>query len=387
MTLPGLIRSSNELRLAILVPIIISLVFSFFNLTSAVNQQESMGALRVAAVNLDEGISSSAGTTLRIGEQVIAGLSAALPFKLDSVADEATARKALDDGEIAAALILPPDFSRAVAGGGTAAVTVLYSDHRSVLEARFGQSLSAQVQAGLSVAVMVARIQLAAPQEAARPPAANAGPTPPPVIVSAEALHPAKDPLLLQVPFVLAFAGWLGALVGSILLFLGTRSVLSAETVRVVSAARIAIPLIAALGTALMAALLTTSLTGTWGEFLELWGFRWLASAAATSMIMALFAWFGFFALLLAVPLVFYQGAVSGLLVPARTAPDWIGWLDDLLPLSEMAQGMRTILIGGPEGSVPWLSVALMLVLSLALIWLGTMVWARWRPVAVTAGA
>lgn len=330
MTLPGLIRSSNELRLAILVPIIISLVFSFFNLTSAVNQQESMGALRVAAVNLDEGISSSAGTTLRIGEQVIAGLSAALPFKLDSVADEATARKALDDGEIAAALILPPDFSRAVAGGGTAAVNVLYSDHRSVLEARFGQSLSAQVQAGLSVAVMA---------------------------------------------------------VGSILLFLGTRSVLSAETVRVVSAARIAIPLIAALGTALMAALLTTSLTGTWGEFLELWGFRWLASAAAASMIMALFAWFGFFALLLAVPLVFYQGAVSGLLVPARTAPDWIGWLDDLLPLSEMAQGMRTILIGGPEGSVPWLSVALMLVLSLALIWLGTMVWARWRPVAVTAGA
>ena len=134
MTLPGLIRSSNELRLAILVPIIISLVFSFFNLTSAVNQQESMGALRVAAVNLDEGMSSSAGTTLRIGEQVIAGLSAALPFKLDSVADEATARKALDDGQIAAALILPPEFSRAVAGGGTAAVNVLYSDHRSVLD-------------------------------------------------------------------------------------------------------------------------------------------------------------------------------------------------------------------------------------------------------------
>ncbi len=382
MTLRELIGSKVELRGALLLPAVIVLVFSFFNLSSAVDQQAAIAALQVGVINLDEGIPTRAGATLRMGDQILGDLSAGLPFILTPIENEATARRALDDGEIAAAIILPPEFSRLAAGGGTAPVNVLYSDHRSVMETQFGHSLAAQIQAGMSLAVMAARTQMATAQAAPGPPPANAGPPAPPVLVRAEALYAAQDPLLLQVPFVLGFAGWMGALAGSMMLFLGTRSVLGSGTAGLVSAARIGIPLVAAFACGLMAALVTASLTGTWGEFLELWAYRWLVSAAAASMIVALLAWFGYSALLVALPIVFYQGAVSGLLAPTASAPTWIAWLDDLLPLSEMAQGVRTILIGGPDGSVPWFSTSVMLIVSLALIWAGTMTWARIRPVS-----
>ena len=43
----------------------------------------------------------------------------------------------------------------------------------------------------------------------------------------------------------------------------------------------------------------------------------------------------------------------AGAVAPAAAAPPWVSWINDVLPLTEILTGWRTILIGGPEGSVP----------------------------------
>ena len=60
----------------------------------------------------------------------------------------------------------------------------------------------------------------------------------------------------------------------------------------------------------------------------------------------------------------------------------WIAWLGDILPLEQMAMGVRTLLIGGPEGSVPWGPAALVLAGAVVAIWVGTYGYAMRKPAA-----
>ncbi len=73
-------------------------------------------------------------------------------------------------------------------------------------------------------------------------------------------------------------------------------------------------------------------------------------------------------------PLVFYQGVASGLMAPVGATPNWLAWINNVLPLPEMATGLRTILIGGPAGSVPWVSTSVTAVAAMTLIVAGTVV-------------
>ena len=94
----------------------------------------------------------------------------------------------------------------------------------------------------------------------------------------------------------------------------------------------------------------------------------------------ALFSLFGFAAILAAVPLVFYQGIASGILIPVAATPTWIAWTSDVLPLSEMTTGLRTILIGGPEGSVPWVQTSALWIGATVMIAAGTTLYAKFAP-------
>jgi hypothetical protein len=202
------------------------------------------------------------------------------------------------------------------------------------------------------------------------------------VVVATSALHAAASPLLLQAPFVMGFAAWMGSLIGSVLLYLGTRRVLNAGNTGAVLLARTLIPLLAAVLAALVAVVTVASLTGAWEHFWELWAFRWLVAAAAMTTMTALFSVFGLFAFVLAVPLVFYQSLVAGAMAPVTAAPTWIEWLG-MLPLRAMTDGVRTLLIGGPADSLQWAGIAGMAGVAVLVTWLGTLLWSRRRRAVV----
>lgn len=67
----------------------------------------------------------------------------------------------------------------------------------------------------------------------------------------------------------------------------------------------------------------------------------------------------------------------EGLPGPNGTAMRLADQINNVLPLPEMATGLRTILIGGPEGSVPWVSTSVTAVAAMTLIVAGTVVAAK----------
>ncbi|MDA1133119.1 MAG: hypothetical protein O2905_07850, partial [Proteobacteria bacterium] len=198
---------------------------------------------------------------------------------------------------------------------------------------------------------------------------------PPPslaVEVAAETLHVAADIRTLQAPFVLGSATWMGCMVGAILLFAGTRGVLRRETLIPVALVRTAVPPAAALLAGLVAALIAGALAGGWDVFWSFWLYRWVASIATAMVVLALFCWLGWFGIAVAVPLVFYQGMATGLMIPVAAAPDWVAWIGAALPLEAMSAGLRTLLIGGPDGSIPWGRMLSVWAVAVVAVWAGT---------------
>ncbi|MBM3506753.1 MAG: hypothetical protein FJX64_03325 [Alphaproteobacteria bacterium] len=192
------------------------------------------------------------------------------------------------------------------------------------------------------------------------------------MLVTPMALHAAANPVVLQAPFVLSFASWLGSLIGAILLHTGTRPLVRGGHPMAPMMARTFLPLLATVLAALTGVLVVAWLGNAWTAFWELWVFRWLAMAASMAVFTALFSLLGFFALL-AVPLVFYQTLPAGLLAPPAAAPDWLRWLD-LAPLHQSSVGLRALLIGGPPDAVPWIALGIVLAGAIAVTWLGTLV-------------
>ena len=414
MKLSEMMRAQPILRGALIAPSMVVLIFVFFNLTATVDQNTVVQQLTVGIVNLDEGVTLAGAGPVHVADQAVAALERQLPLSTIRFPDEATATAALDRGAIVAALILPPDFSRTVASGATAHARVLNTDHLSVLETQVGRTVAGQLQAALTVAVLSARTQFAARQgnvvvaapaparpglvpavpvppvtvtpleapPAPVPPAAvtNVPPPPgaagPPLAVATTALHAARNPALLQAPFVLSFASWMGSLIGGILLFFGTRPLLRSGATGSVALARTIIPVFATVLAALMGVLLVGWLGGAWEHFWELWAFRWLVMAASMATITALFSLFGLFAFLVAVPLVFYQSSLAGLLAPPSAAPDWLVWLAHA-PFHETTVALRALLIGGPANAIPWTQLGIVLGGAIVATWAGTLLWSR----------
>ena len=428
MTLGDLMRTKPILRGALLAPSVVVLVFCLFNLTAVVDQAAVVRTLAIAVVNADQGVAAPAAGTVRLADQAVAALERQLPLRIARFDDVASATDALDHGVVVAVLVFPPEFTATAVAGEPPPVQLLNSDHLSVLETQIGRQLPQQLQAGLSLFVLTARPQLAAlrpfvvaPLPTPSPPAAAtrrapgdpivpAVPVPPvavrqleappatpldaigvapgaglpvapaaPVRVATRTLHAASDALLLQAPFVLGFAAWMGALIGSVLLWAGTRGALADGHLAAALVARTVLPLLAATLVSLVAAVTVAWLSESWEHFWQLWAFRWLVMAAALGTITALFSVFGFPALLLAVPLVFYQSVVGGALAPASAAPEWLSWLAHL-PLADMTRGVRALLIGGPSDAVQWSGIALLLGAAMLMVWIGTVLWgARYR--------
>lgn len=423
MNLGELVRANPVLRGALIAPPLVVLVFSLFNLTAVIDQAAVVRTLTLAVVDLDAGAPAPPPIgTFRLGDRAVAALEGQMPLRLARFDDVANATKALDDGLAVAVLIIPADFTATAVAGNPPTIEVIVSEHLSVLETQVSRQLPQQVQAALSFVVLLAQPQLAAlrqgappptpavPAQAAAPrqpgePVVPAVPVPPVAVRSLDAppatpldaigvppgqglplappaplqvvttpLHAAPHALLLQAPLVLGFASWMGALIGSVLLFLGTRPALAAGNMAVVLGVRTLFPLLAAVVAALIGGITVAALTATWDHFWQLWAFRALVMAAALSTMTALFSVLGFFAFLLAVPLVFYQSTVAATQAPPAAAPAWLGWLGRL-PLEDMTRGTRTLLIGGPAEAVQWTNIAFLLGAAMIAGWAGTALW------------
>jgi ABC-2 type transport system permease protein len=366
------IREHQMLRAAIAAPIAIMIIFSLFNLTSAPDQSRLPAAITLGIVNLDEG---APGMPAPLSGQLLAGMQAGLPVGTTIFADEAAARAALEDGEVSAILVFPAGFSRQVLAPGSVDVSFVASQHLSLAETQFAGTLSRQLQASLSAAVAEIRLANAAGGAppgggpgAARPPAAN---------VTVELLHVAATPAALSAPFVMTFATWIAAFVGALMAFLATRPVKGPETTVPVSGVRTLLPIAVTAIASLALAVTVAWTTGNWSAIVAIWLFAWLASAALTLLIAGLFAVLSFFAILLVLPAVFYQGALSGTQLPIEAAPDWLRNIAEALPFSDLGTGYRSLVIGGPDGSAPIMLLIVTAVIGIALIWTGTWLYHR----------
>lgn len=366
------IREHQMLRAAIAAPIAIMIIFSLFNLTGAPDQSRLPAAVTLGIVNLDEGVP---GMPAPLSQQLLAGMQAGLPVGTERFADEATARTALDEADISAILVFPAGFSRQVMAPGAVDLSFIASQHLSVAETQLAGTLSRQIQAALSAAIAGIRLANAT---GGGPSAEGAGPVPPPgANVTVELLHAAGSAAALSAPFVMTFATWIAAFVGALMAFLATRPVKGRETTVPVSGVRTLLPIAVTAVASLALAVTVAWTTGNWDVIVAIWLFAWLASAAVTLLLAGLFAVFGFFAILVALPAVFYQGALSGTQIPIGAAPDWLRSIAEALPFSDLGTGYRTLVIGGPDGSVPILLLIVTAVIGIALIWAGTWLYHR----------
>ena len=362
------IRDNPTFRPAIIAPIAIMIIFSIFNMTAPLDAGRVAQSVTLGVVNLDTGVP---GAPIRASDGIISGMRASLPFAVVEIDDEAAARLANDRGDIAAAIIVPADFSKAAIGGGDITVKVLNTEHLSIAETQIGAGLGGQIQAAFSAAVSGARLAFA---QGGFPTGAM------PVAVEVETLHTARNANALLAPFVMAFATWIASFISGLMLFIATRGERGPGAAMPVAMLRTVLPIVVAGIASLSLAFIVAGTTALWSDFFGLWLMAWLATAAIMLVIGGLFSLLEFPAILIALPVVFYQTAVSGAQAPPDAAMTWIGWLGDVLPLHELVVGYRTILIGGPDGGVPIGTAFVALLVGAGLIWVGTWVHVRMRP-------
>ncbi len=357
------LRASPFFRGAIAAPVVLMFVFSFFTLTAAPDPARIAKAITLGIVNLDEGAPL---LPIKVGDQLVSGLSARAPFATRALATEAEGRAALDAGEVSALLILPAGFTQAVAQRGAVPVpvTIVTSQHLSAMESQLAAAIPGQLQLGINTALaMMAKMF-----------GIQGAPT---VEATLETLHTSPSGAASLAPVTATQAIWLAGFVGALMLFLATRR--AAAPASAVALLRSVVPLGSTLLATLVLALTIASVTGEWSTFLPLWGAGWLAAYAVTLVAAGAFALLGLWAIVIVLPLAFWQPILSGAQMPLAGAPDWLRAIGELAPFDVVPAAFRAILIGGTDhGFLP--AAAWAVVAGLALVWAGTYAWAMIRP-------
>jgi hypothetical protein len=352
----ALIESNPMLRAAIALPIIIMFIFSFFNLSATIDPQRAMEGLRVGIVNADEGMGP-----VRLTDRLLPGLEGNLPFAVSAQADLEAGRAALDNGEVSALIVFPADFTRSATGEGPVTVEVIGSQHLTMVESQLGTMLASQLQAGMTAAVTQATAAM--------------GRTPPPVVVTATMLHAAPNQAAVMAPIVAVFAIWVAGLAGAGVLYFVSEPMVARDGALTVASVRTLLPTVAVGLATLLLSLTIAWLADSWGAFLALWGVTWLGGYAVAMLQSGLLALGRGWALIIALPLVFYQAMLAGTQAPVAAAPDWLAWLGTPLPFSALPTALRSVLIGGPDGGIVVISLVAATI-GVASVFLGTYLWA-----------
>lgn len=348
------LRDRPILKGALLVPSLIALIFSLFNLSAVPEPARLAAATVLATVNDDQGLTFP---PINVATLMLNGLSQRLPLTLRPYATEAEARAALDAEDVAAILLFPNEFSLSVTGSEVVPLRLVTSGALPAAQAQLVSALPGMLETGVAVAVQSIRAAMAAGR---MPDMAS------PVALNAEVIHPAANAASRAAPFIANFVTALAALVGAILGWVGSRGL---EPIRA-ALLRGLLPVLALPPAALVLVAVIGSFAG--GDLLGLWltviglgvAFGWFFAGALAVL--------GPFALLILVPLVFWQGILGGAQVPASVAPDW---LHGLAPLGLEAIGgtFRALVLGGQQGFPVALACGAALC-GLALIWLRALV-------------
>lgn len=354
------LRDRPNLGAALFVPSVIALLFSLFNLSAAPDPAVLAANVTIATVNHDTGLPFP---PINVASRLVEGLGTRLPMRLQSFDSDEAARAALDAETVQAVLIFPEDFSRAVAGTEAVPLTLVTSGSLTMTESQLTAALPAMVESGVSSAVLSIRLAMARGQMPDMTP---------PVALNAETLRPPLNAAARVAPFVADFATVLAALVGAILGWVGTRGLAGGRG----AALRVLLPVIAMPVAGLVLAATVTGFAG--GDFLGLWLAIAGLGIAIGWFFAGLLAVLGPLALLVAVPLAFWQPAIGGGQMPLGAAPDW---LQGLAPLGlDGIGGHFRGLILGAENGFPWPLALAAALLGLALVGLGALI-AR-RPAA-----
>lgn len=361
MTALSDVRHSLLFRAALIVPSAIVLVFSLFNLSAAPDPARIAGAIEIGFVKLDTGMTFP---PIKVSDRLQQGLSGQLPFSIREFEDEATARTALEAQEIAAFVLFPPEFSSQVFGDEPVDFKVVGAGNLTVAESRLAEQMPMMLQSGIAAAVSSLRLALAKGQM----PTGQL-----PVNMSAEMVHPTANAAAAMAPFAASYTIWLSSMVGAVLLYLASRAVEAGQGRALL---RTVFPVAATGAASLCLTFVVASTAGIDVGFLQFWLLVWALGLALAWFLGGLIAVFGLPVLVLVVPLVFYQAVLGGTQMPAAAAPQWLGWVSALAPFDDIGAMMRSLIIGGTVAP-NWAWLGLIGVAGMAMIWAGTMIWAR----------
>jgi len=343
-------RRSKLFRAAVIVPILISLIFSLFNLTAPNDPEKIASNFKLGIVNLDTSI-----TIPRISTQAIKSLSRSLPFRvgLFKTADEA--KEALSKGSISSVIIFPEKFSELALSDRSIAVKVISTEHLTVSETQIAKQLPSMFQMGLSTFVSNLRLSKIKNEQSSLEM---------PIMIENETLYKAQSLASMPSPFVMNFVTWLTAMVGSVLLFLATNqmTLLNRAYVRTV------IPIMTMGASSLVLAIVVTTSTLQWGSFIMLWLAPWLISVCLSWLFLGIFTIIGLSAMVLILPIVFYQSVLSGTMIPLSAAPEWLELIGTWIPFDSIGSAYRAIIFKS-NGSLPYLWLAGAALLGLLLNW------------------
>ncbi len=143
-------RRSKLFRAAIIVPTVIALIFSIFNLTAPNDPEKISSNFKLGIVNLDKSKSFPLLST-----QAIKSISRSLPFRVGLFKDSENAKTALAKGEISSVIIFPEDFSEQALGKKSISVKVINSDHLTASETQIASQLPSTFQLGLLALLLI----------------------------------------------------------------------------------------------------------------------------------------------------------------------------------------------------------------------------------------
>jgi hypothetical protein len=340
-------------RPALIVPTVIMLIFSLFNLTAPPDPARSAAAFRLGIVNLDEGLTFP---PIRVADKLLENLPNTLPFQIMSFDAEEAARAALEQGQVAAVVILPAEFSKLAFGDQSFEIAVWNAQHLTVAETQMAGQLPIMLQMAMSAGVASLRLALAK----GRLPDGKL-----PVTTVVTTLHEVDNTAKLPAPFVLLFTTWLAAMVGALLLALSTRGLGRTGA----AAIRTAVPVVSFGLGALVLATVVAAATSDWGLLGPVFLAVWPTALALGWLMTGILTLVGPVAVVVLLPVVFYQSALGGVMAPVAAAPAWLAGLGADVPFDALGGYYRGVVHGtGAAMPVAWLGAAA--ALGLTLIWL-----------------
>jgi len=345
-------RRSELFKPAIMVPTMIMLIFSLFNLTAPTDPVRTASAFNLGVVNQDEGLTFP---PMKLASLAMEGIAGSMPFTVTVLDDPEIARSALESGDVATVILFPADFSKLAVGDKNFSIEMWNTQHLTVAETQMASQLPMMIQMALSAGVANLRLAMSKSQM----PSLDLT-----VTANVETLHRAENTAILPAPFVMTFTSWLAAMVGTILLFLATSQMANMNRAYV----RTLVPVMTMGLASFVLALVVIFTTSQWGLFIGIWLNVWLVSLCLVWLFMGIFELTGLWSLLVILPTVFYQSVLGGSMAPVAAAPDWLREIGEVIPFDSIGSAYRGVMYDA-GGGLPYIWLLSAAVIGIVLIW------------------